>query len=222
VSAVAWHELECNGYEADLALWMELADREAGPVLDVGAGTGRVAKALSVVGHDVTALDIDPELLAAIDDPYITTVHADAQDFELSGFGLVIVPMQTLQLLGDRPAFFACARRALVPGGLLAAAIADELVAFEDPEELPPPDVAEFGGRHYVSQPTAVRIRDGRARIERLRTVDGVTEPNAVELALVDPPMLAQEARAAGFHPVPGERIAPTDDHVGTSVVMFR
>jgi SAM-dependent methyltransferase len=191
-------------------------------VLDVGAGTGRVARALAAAGHEVTALDVDADLLAAIDDPRITLVHADAQAFDLHGFGLVLVPMQTLQLLEDRAAFFSCARRALVAGGLLAAAIVDELVAFDDPEDLPDPDVGQFGGRRYVSQPTALRLEDGRARIERLRTVDGTSERNTVELALVDARTLAGEARAAGFHAVPGERIAATTDHVSSSVVMFR
>ena len=40
---VLWHDLECGGYDLDLPLWRELADREGSPVLDVGAGTGRVA-----------------------------------------------------------------------------------------------------------------------------------------------------------------------------------
>jgi SAM-dependent methyltransferase len=217
-----WHDVECHGYAADLPLWLALAEREPGPVLDVGAGTGRVALPLAAAGHDVTALDVDPELLAAIDDPRITIVHADAQRFDLRGFGLIVVPMQTLQLLDDRAAFFACARRALVPGGLLAAAIADELVAFDDPEVLPEPDVGEFGGRRYVSQPTAVRLEADRARIERLRIVDGTSEWNTVELALVDAPTLAAELRSAGLTPVPGERILPTADHVGSSVVMAR
>ena len=39
-----WHDLECGGYDVDLPLWRELARRaRPGPVLDVGAGTGRVA-----------------------------------------------------------------------------------------------------------------------------------------------------------------------------------
>ena len=54
-----WHDVECGGYAADLPLWRELAAREAGPVLDVGAGTGRVALDLARAGHDVTALDRD-------------------------------------------------------------------------------------------------------------------------------------------------------------------
>ena len=39
---------------------------EAGPVLDVGAGAGRVALDLARAGHDVTALDLDAELLAEL------------------------------------------------------------------------------------------------------------------------------------------------------------
>ena len=63
---VAWHDVECGGYRADLPLWRELARAEAGPVLDVGAGTGRVALDLARAGHSVTALDREPELLDAL------------------------------------------------------------------------------------------------------------------------------------------------------------
>ena len=34
-----WHDVECGGYAADLAVWAELASAAAGgPVLDLGAG----------------------------------------------------------------------------------------------------------------------------------------------------------------------------------------
>jgi SAM-dependent methyltransferase len=203
-------------------------------VLDVGAGTGRVALALADAGHTVVALDHEPALLEALSQRDIAgrveTLVADAQDFDAGErrFALVIVPMQTLQLLTDRSAFLACARRALHPGGMLAAAIVDELSPFDpEPDLLPDPDVAEHDGWRYVSQPTAVRT-DGRgARIERLRTrqaPDGErdVEANAIELALMTPAELAEEARAAGFTPVPGERIPATHDHVGSWVVLFR
>ena len=64
--AVIWHDLECGYYELDLPLWRELADGARGPVLDIGAGTGRVALDLARRGHEVVALDRDAELLAAL------------------------------------------------------------------------------------------------------------------------------------------------------------
>jgi SAM-dependent methyltransferase len=235
-AAVAWHDVECAAYVADLPLWRALAAAEGSPVLDVGAGTGRVALDLAAAGHQVVALDLEPDLLEALTERAarahleVETLAADAQDFDAGAgrFALVLVPMQTVQLLADRPAFLRAARRALRPGGLLAIAIADELSPFEpEPDLLPDPDVAVLDGTRYVSQPTAVRIGDGWSRIERVRTVESPdghrrSEPNAIDLALLDAPALAEEGRAAGLVTVPGERIEPTPDHVGSAVVLFR
>ena len=52
-----WHDLECGAYAEDLPLWRSLASTYGDPVLDVGAGTGRVALDLARRGHRVTALD---------------------------------------------------------------------------------------------------------------------------------------------------------------------
>ena len=60
---VLWHDLECGPYRADLPLWRWLAGREGGPVLDVGAGTGRVTLELAREGHELVALDRDAGLL---------------------------------------------------------------------------------------------------------------------------------------------------------------
>ena len=142
MSAIGWHDVECGGYTADLPLWRELAAQEAGPVLDVGAGAGRVALDLARAGHDVTALDLDADLLAELqaraerEGLAIRTEQADAAGFELSGplFGLILVPMQTIQLLpgrAARAAFLASAREHLAAGGLVALAVAEELEPFE-------------------------------------------------------------------------------------------
>ena len=137
---VIWHDLECGSYRADLPLWRELAERYGDPILDVGAGTGRVALDLADAGHRVTALDLDSDLLRTLQgragDLQVETVCADARSFELSrrDFALCLVPMQTLQLLGDateRAAFLRCARAHLRPGGLLACAIVTELDPFD-------------------------------------------------------------------------------------------
>jgi SAM-dependent methyltransferase len=104
---VIWHELECGSYRADLALWRELAERCDGPVLDIGAGTGRVALDLASAGHRVTALDLDPDLLGSLRERAagleVEIVCADARSFDLDrhDFALCLIPMQTIQLLGD-------------------------------------------------------------------------------------------------------------------------
>ena len=64
-----WHDVECGSYAADLPLWRELAAAAGGPVLDVGAGTGRVSVDLHRRGYDVHALDVDPALLANVNHP---------------------------------------------------------------------------------------------------------------------------------------------------------
>jgi SAM-dependent methyltransferase len=235
---VAWHDAECAAYLADLPVWRALAARTGGPVLDVGAGTGRVALDLARAGHDVVALDLDPVLLEALGaraaacGVTVPTVVGDAErlDAHVAGgtFALVLVPMQTVQLLADRAAFLRAARRVLRSGGVLAVAIAEDLAAFDATDGiLPTPDVMEREGWRFVSQPTAVRLGRDHSRIERVRVThapDGTTtsEPNVIELAVLDAATLAAEGRAAGLTSLPGERIAPTPDHVGSSVVVWR
>ena len=234
---VMWHDVECGGYAADLPFWRELAAQAGGDVLDVGAGTGRVALALAREGHRVTALDRDAELLAVLAERAaaaglaVETLVADAAGFDAGDavFALVAVPMQTIQLLPDaaaRAGFFASARRAVAPGGLVALAIAGDLESFENPE-MPVPDTGETDGWRYVSQPTAVRRVDGGTRIERLRHAiapggDRTVAEDVVVLAAVSAADLEREGAAAGLRPLPGRYVEPTDDHVGSEVVLLR
>jgi SAM-dependent methyltransferase len=236
VTDVLWHDLECGGYDRDLPLWRELADREGSPVLDVGAGTGRVALDLARRGHEVVALDRDPALLDALrhrgDGLPVITVVADARAFALGrAFALILVPMQTIQLLGGpdgRARFLACAGEHLAPGGLLATALADALEAFDVEHDYPPvPDLREVGGVVYASRPVAVRDLGDRATIERVREIVGrdgartVTE-DVVELDRLDPETLAVEAAAVGLRAEASRRLEPTTDYVGSTVVMLR
>jgi hypothetical protein len=136
--------------------------------------------------------------------------------------------MQTIQLLPARTGFLAAARRALVPGGLLAVAIAAALEDFGDLDgELPPPDVATLADWRFASQPTAVRALQGATRIERVRRTvapDGsVSEADdVIELAALTIADLEAEGRAAGLVPEPARAIPPTDEHVGSEVVLLR
>jgi SAM-dependent methyltransferase len=228
---VIWHDVECGAYSADLPLWRHLASEAGGPVLDVGAGTGRVALDLVRAGHDVTALDIDAELLAELErragDLPVRTLVADAAGFDAgTTFALVAVPMQTIQLLPEREGFFASARRAVAPGGLVALAVAAVLESFEADVELPPPDVGESDGWRFFSQPTAVRALPDGTAIERLRhtvgpTGERETEPNRIVLAAVTAEGLIAEGEAAGLHRHATLHIAPTPEHVGSEVVVL-
>ena len=60
---VVWHDVECGRYDADLPLWHELAAQADHGVLDVGAGTGRVALKLAE-GLDAALADGEGPLFA--------------------------------------------------------------------------------------------------------------------------------------------------------------
>jgi SAM-dependent methyltransferase len=229
-----WHDVECSAYEADLPLWQELAKQAPEGVLDVGAGTGRVALRLAYAGHAVIALDLDPELLAVLEDRAavaglsIPTLIADATNFTLEQpVGLVAVPMQTIQLLPERAGFFASARKALVPGGRVAIAIATDLEAYDGAPPLPPPDVGHSDGWTYISQPVAIRLHDETVSIQRIRQRVGphgerVTTDDEIELAVVTPGALAEEAAEHDLEAEELRHIPETAEHVAAEVVIFR
>jgi SAM-dependent methyltransferase len=235
---VIWHDVECGSYDADLPLWRELARGVAGPVLDVGAGTGRVALDLAASGAEVHALDVDADLLGALTERaaargLAVPVHvADARAFDLGGlrFALVLAPMQTVQLLGGadgRAGFLRAARRHLAAGGLLACAIADAVDAYDEEVHVPVPDVREVDGVVYASRPVAVRDDGGGFVLERLRervAADGTHEAteDRVRLDHLTAAGLEDEAAAFGFAAEARRTIAETDAHVGSEVAMLR
>jgi SAM-dependent methyltransferase len=233
---VIWHDVECGAYAEDLPLWRALADEHGDPVLDVGAGTGRVALDLARHGHRVTALDTEPELIAELERRAagldVTGVVADARDFELSErFALCIVPMQTIQLLGGpvgRTAFLRRAARALSPEGVLAVAIAPMLDLFEvvDGGPAPLPDIREIDGVVYASQPTAVRADPEGFVLERRReriTVSGdrSVDQNEIRLDRLTVPGLEAEAVTVGLRPAGRAEVAATADYVGSEVAIL-
>lgn len=231
MSVVLWHDIECGAYDADLPLWREVA---RSPVLDVGAGTGRVALDLAARGHEVLALDADAELLAALRERCagrVRTVLADARDFELGQrFASILVPMQTAQLLGGaegRSGFLRCALAHLAPGASLHVALADALESFSAEDDLLPlPDRREVDGVEYASRPLAVVDEGGCVAIHRLRETvrpGGRREvaDDVVRLDRVTPEELEAEGAAAGFTVGPSRRIPETDDYVGSTVVRL-
>jgi SAM-dependent methyltransferase len=245
MSVVVWHDVECGSYVADLPLWRSLAASHGDPVLDVGAGTGRVTLDLARAGYRVTALDRDPELIAALErrsgrngellplSSQVTTVVADAREFDVGEqFPLVIVPMQTIQLLGGldgRTSFLRCAHRHLVAGGALAVALSEVLDLYEvvDGMAMPMPDVREVDGIVYSSQPTAVRADRSGFVLERRRETVGLAgeltvEENVIRLDRLTVRGLEREGVAAGFTRGGRAHVASTEDYSGSEVVILR
>jgi SAM-dependent methyltransferase len=247
MSAVVWHDVECGSYVEDLPLWRTLAASYGDPVLDVGAGTGRVTLDLARAGYRVVALDRDPELIAAlqrrlgdnrrmapdISQAAVTTRVADAREFDLGErFPLAIVPMQTVQLLGGaegRARFLNAVHRHLKPGGVLAVAIAEVLDLYEvvDGMPMPLPDVREEDGIVYSSQPTAVKADRSGFVLERRRETVGLAgeltvEDNVIRLDRLTARGLEREASGVGFTRAGRRGVLPTEDYSGSEVVILR
>ena len=211
--------------------------RTAGPMLDVGAGTGRVALELARAGHRVVALDRDPELLAALARgrrpsgsscgslwPMRATSRSDER------FALCLVPMQTIQLLGGAAGRAAVPRRRACPPAPRRPP-GDRDLRGRSSRSTPGRRAlsasrhVERDGTVYCSQPTAVRATGGTFVLERRREI---VDPrgghevfdDAIALDALTAETLEREAADAGLRPAARAAIASTDEYVGSTVVM--
>lgn len=231
--AAIWHDVECGAYAADLRVWEELAERCGDPILELGAGTGRLAIHLARRGHRVIGLDHDPELIAAQRERAVglpvTPLLADARGFELSApVALALAPMQLLQMLADRAERRACldsVASQLLPGGRLAAAMVEGM---PEPEEGEPllPDVREVDGWVYSSLPLEATVGPEHIVVHRLRQKvspsGALTDaPDRVTICTLTADQLEAEAAEVGLVPIERLHIDPTDDHVGSTVVVL-
>jgi SAM-dependent methyltransferase len=222
-----WHDVECGAYTADLADWIQLAREAAGPVLELGCGTGRVALALAAAGAEVTAVDSSPALLAALHAR--ARALADVRELSLGRtFELIAAPMQLVHLMGGHAGRERLLRRAvqhLASGGVFAIA-----VLAEDPDPTPTatppfPDVLERDGYVYSSIPLEIRDAAGQIEVRRLRQLvapDGELreETDSVRLDRVPAAGLEAEAAAVGLTARERIEVAPTSDHVGSTIVV--
>src|SRR6266566_6998533 len=58
------YDLDVAEDPGDLDLYLALAARTGGPILELAVGTGRLAVPLAAAGWDVTGVDIDEAMLA--------------------------------------------------------------------------------------------------------------------------------------------------------------
>ena len=133
----ALYDYEYRRRRADVAFYKELARRrlgDAGRILELGAGTGRLTIPLARAGYEVVALDAAPAMLARLRARVealpsavrrrVTVVRGDLRDFALPGrFGLAVSAFNVLEHLYTRSEVDAClraVRRHLARGGAFA------------------------------------------------------------------------------------------------------
>ncbi len=122
-----------NLHMEDLDFWLHLAERQDGPILELGCGTGRVLLPLAEHGYHVYGMDRDPAMLAYLRESiparqraFIHIWQADLAQFRLNkSFPLILLPCNTFSTLTlqERNAALSCISQHLAPGGVFAASI---------------------------------------------------------------------------------------------------
>lgn len=238
---IRWHDLECGGYDADRSLWLELAAAREEPaassrILDLGSGTGRVALELAAAGHSVLGVDVDPVFCAelrrraALRTLPAAAAVSDARELRLGErFGLILAPMQTIQLLdgsAGRIAMLTGLLEHLAPGAIAAIALVEDVEPFgaDDAAGLAP-DMRDYDGTVYASRPVGVTVADGRIVLDRVREIvepDGQrhvsTDRTVLDVLHADE--LEDEARQVGLRVLDRLEVGATAEHVGSQVVI--
>jgi SAM-dependent methyltransferase len=153
------YDLDLVDDPGDLDLYLALAARADGPILELAVGSGRLAIPLAEAGYHVTGVDLDPAMLdrarrrasqaRAGGSDRLTLVEADLVGLRLPDagtFGLAFIALNSLLVLPSRAAQRAAIRTMadhLAPGGL---AVAD--VWIPDAE-----DLTRFDGRVILEWP---------------------------------------------------------------------
>ena len=128
-----YYDLDLLEDPGDVAMYLALAAEGRGSILELCAGSGRVAVPLAAAGHDVTAVDRDPDMLDRARTLWkrhpahkagggsLTFVENDVTLLDLpERFDLVILALNSLLLLGGPDAQLAALRamsRHLAPNG---------------------------------------------------------------------------------------------------------
>lgn len=110
------YDLDLQDDPGDLDLYLALADRAEGRILELAAGSGRLAVPLAAAGYQVTAVDVDPAMLArarqradeaGLPDGRLELIEADLLGFRDEGaadYALAFIALNSMMLLATRDA----------------------------------------------------------------------------------------------------------------------
>jgi SAM-dependent methyltransferase len=145
-----YYDLDLLDDPGDVDLYLALANRTDGPILELGAGSGRVAIPLAEARHSVTAVDLDRAMLDRAEARWkevapaggkLRVVAGDMTNIRLDErFDLVIIALNTLLQLGDADDQLAALRT-------VAAHLAPDGRAVIDVWLPAPEDLALYDGR---------------------------------------------------------------------------
>jgi SAM-dependent methyltransferase len=238
--AAIWQDVEFGSYVADLPLWEELARQAEGAVLELGAGSGRVALHLAQAGVQVIAVERDPELAEELErrtrDLPVEVIAGDVTAIDRlrpeTGDGdiaLVIAPLQLVQLLeaDERKLLLDAVAGLLARGRRLAVTLVDESTLVDlGVAAAVKPDMREIQGWVYYSEPLWVQVSDDALRMRRLRERvapggDLVRRAHDDVLHRLPPERFLDEARAAGLVPVENREIASSEYEAGSILLVL-
>jgi SAM-dependent methyltransferase len=219
------YDLDLSEDPGDLDLYLALADRADGPIVELAVGTGRIAVPLAAAGHRVVGVDLDPAMLARAaarareSGPAaaerLALVQGDLVDVDVPGegdFGLVILGLNSILLLAERGRQRRAIRRMfehLRPGGLAVIDTwlpgAEDLVRFDGRVSLEWLRTDPQTGREVIKQ--AAAWYDAGSRLVTLTTIFDEAEPGSPPvrwtrsdaLRLVSPDELEDHATDAGL-----------------------
>lgn len=201
--AAAFADLYDGWYRShrdDLAFYRGICRRRPGPVVELGAGTGRVTVPLLQDGREVIAVDRSPAMLERLEAAAraahaagrLTTVLSDLRAVTPPRTATVIAPFTVLMELTprSRAGLFARLAGALAPGAVLAF----------DVWHCPPPYIDATDGRWLPSGPdTEARLTWDRPASAVAMEVRCAQREFALQFWFGTPEEWRRELEAAGF-----------------------
>ena len=225
VALARLYDLDLAQDPGDVDLYLALAGRTGGPILELATGTGRLAVPLAEHGYLVTGVDIDPAMLARAQARADATrgdamgglrfVIGDARSVRLPDAGryqLAFLALNSLFIMGtraDQQAVVSTLAAHLAPGGLAVIDVwlpdADDLARYDGRVMLEYPRRDPATGQHVVKVGSATH--DAATATVRLTTIYEEGDPGQPvvrwvrrdEMRLVGVDELRGFAEAAGL-----------------------